>query len=399
MRVAFISQEFPPLIDGGAGTYAGGLVSALAQIGVDVTVFTVGGAQAGDVATVAVSPRSAGAIGFWRRLPRAITEAVRRDGAFDVIHGNGIADLPLTRHRGRGARVVTVNHVTRQLVRPGVAGLLHRARDIRGETGLVPLVEGRVMRRADRVIAISEMTHADVITHCGVSENRATVIHIGVSEARPIPRKRTAAVRAELCPPGESLVLSMGRMEHRKGTDLLLHAFALLKQEQTPSRLILAGDGPVESYRAIARGLGIAERVSFLGRVDDDRRDTLYAACDVFVFASRLEGFGLVPFEAMAFGKPVVVTRTGAASDGLIKPSHGAVVPVDNPEALAGAIAGLLGNRARMATTGEANRDWIENNLSWRSVALRTVGVYTQAIEARETDGAVAGLRRYLGTE
>ncbi|MBV9280927.1 MAG: glycosyltransferase family 4 protein, partial [Chloroflexi bacterium] len=309
-----------------------------------------------------------------------------------LVHGNGIADLPLARRLAPGARVVTVHHVTRGLVQPGAAGLVRRMRDLRGETGLVPLVEGHVMRRADRVIAVSSSSASDVAARCGVPAGRIDVIHHGTRPPGPVSEATAAILRRELCPAGELLVLSVGRLEHRKGTDVMLRAFALLNQGEVPSRLILAGDGPVASYEAMARDLGIGDRVSFLGKVGDEHRDALYAACDLFALASRLEGFGLVVLEAMAAGKAVVVTETGAAASGPVNSSHGRIVPVGDAWALAGATAGMLRNRPGREATGAANRAWVEANLSWRATARATAGAYGRALaSAAAIPPALAG--------
>lgn len=391
MRVAFITQEYPPHTDGGAGTYAGELVPALARLGVDVTLFTVDGAHGEGPAVAPVSPHEGGALGFWRRLPRAFAERVRREGPFDVVHGNGIADLPLIAVPGGGARVVTAHHVTRALLQPGVRGALRRLRDLRGETGLVPLVEGRVMRRAHRVIADTEMTRRDVLALCGVPGERVDVVHCGVAPAPAVAPERVRALRAELCPHGEAMLLAVGRLEHRKGTDVLLRALAGLDPAGPQARLVLAGGGQVGEYEAMARGLGIAGRVSFLGRVEDEVRDALYAACDVFVTASRLEGFGFVPLEAMSHGKPIVATRTGVVRDGLISERCGAIAEVGDAGSLREAIAGVLADPDRARSTGKQNARRVATELSWERAARRTLGAYEAACIAAGERAACAG--------
>lgn len=383
MRVALISQEFPPAFGGGAGVYAAHLVSGLVAAGVDVTVFTVAGGRTGDVPMIAVSEPRAGAIGFWRRLPGAMDDVCRRQGPFDVIHGNGIADLPLTRRHAPSGRVVTVHHVARPLIRAGFAGQIARFRDLRGETGLVPLVEGHVMRRAHRVIAVSEATRAQVVSRCNVRAECVEVVYSGCPVAAPAPGWSAPNVRHELCSHGEQLVLAVGRLENRKGVDVLIRAWACIDQTRLPSRLVLAGNGDAAPYRALARRLGIGDRVIFTGRLDAPRLDALYDACDLFVLASRYEGFGLVTIEAMAHRKPVVMTHTGAAEDGAVGPQHGAVIPVGDVEALAGAMSRLLGNPAALGAIGERNRAYVETRFDWKMAVDATVEVYRHAIADR----------------
>ncbi|MGI8827577.1 MAG: glycosyltransferase family 4 protein [Chloroflexota bacterium] len=392
MRVAFITQEYPPHIVGGAGAYAHGLVSSLCELGIDVTVFTVAGADVGSPTCVPVSEASSGALSFWRRLPKALLQTVWMQGEFDVIHGNGIADLSVMRHHMQAARIVTVHHVTRCLVRPGITGLLARCRDIRGETGLVPLVEGHVMRRADRVIADTEMTRTEAISWCRVKETCVETVHIGVRIPGPVSSVAVSDIRSELCLKGERLVLAVGRLEYRKGVDILIRAWARLAPGQVPYRLVLAGDGDAAAYQTLAQSLGVSDYVSFLGRVDPCQIEALYDACDLFVLPSRNEGFGLVAVEAMSHGKPVIMTHTGVAMDGIVGPENGAVVPAADVEGLASAISRLLENPAELAVIGERNRESITTRLSWKTTAAATIEVYKHAMADRTLS---AGRRKW----
>ena len=170
-----------------------------------------------------------------------------------------------------------------------------------------------------------------------------------------------ASLRPGLEVPQDALLLlGLGRLHHNKAFDVLLSALAQLPA----ARLVLAGSGPEEaSLRRLAGTLGVADRVRFVGWVDDV--GGLLRACDIFVCSSRVEPLGNVVLEAWAAERPVVA----AASEGprqLIRHEHtGLLVPIDDADAMAAAIKRLRddpGMRAALAGGGHAiyERDFSE---------------------------------------
>lgn len=388
LRIAFVSYEYPPHTEGGAGTYAGELTRELAALGHSVTICTPNRGQAdGNGRVIPVGPPGARAAGFWATLPAALARAARRTGGFDIIHGNAIADLCLPRSFFGAGRVVTLHHVARRVPPPGFAGLRHRLCDLRGETGIGPVFEGVVLRRADRVICVSGPVKNDAIRFCGLKPARAAVIPNGLPSLTAPDPALVASLHHAYRPEGGTLLLVVGRVEYRKGTATLLEAFARLPIDGRCAHLVLAGDGPIEHYRDMARQLGIQHRVHFTGHVTDSVRNALYAASDVFVSAALHEGFGLTVFEAMAMGKPVVVTDTGAAAAGWVSNKHGAVVPPGDAGRLRDALSGLLNSPAKRQAIGNANKAYAQSWPTWRSVALDTQRVYREAIADRQCTG------------
>jgi glycosyltransferase involved in cell wall biosynthesis len=154
----------------------------------------------------------------------------------------------------------------------------------------------------------------------------------------------------------------------RKGVDVLLEALARL--EPAP-RLWIAGDGPERgALEALAKQLGLAERVHFLGRCDDT--GDLLAACDVFVMPSRLEGLGVAALEAMAAGRPVVASRVGGLAGLVVHERTGLLVPSDDVASLADALRRVLDDAAlRTALGAEGPRRIAEG---W--LAEQMVGAY-----------------------
>lgn len=151
-------------------------------------------------------------------------------------------------------------------------------------------------------------------------------------------------------------LVSVARHVRRKRLDVLLRAMAA--SSDLDVRLTLVGDGPERPYlEALAATLGVAERVRFLGHVDEQAKRAALAAADLFVLASAHEGFGLVYLEAMQHGLPVIASGAGGQADFLEDGRTGKLVPGDDAAALAAAIAALAGDPAlRRRLAGECRK-------------------------------------------
>jgi len=198
----------------------------------------------------------------------------------------------------------------------------------------------------------------------------------------PTPQvlQRAAAVRGRYG--GGPLVLFVGVLRYYKGVGVLIRAMP-----QVDARLLVVGQGPQgDEWRALAAQLELGDKVSFLGRVDDDELLALYHACDVCVLPSihRSESWGAVQVEAMACGKPVVCTELGTGTSFVTQDGvTGLVAPPDDPGALSAALNRLLGDPALRARMGQAGRERAERELSASVMVERLVGWYREIAGAR----------------
>jgi len=141
----------------------------------------------------------------------------------------------------------------------------------------------------------------------------------------------------------DRVVLFVGNLTEAKGVDVLLGAFAQLRAGVRAERLVLVGAGSAESeLREAAAGLGVADAVTFAGRLGATDVARWMAAADVLVLPSRSEGLGLVLFEAMACGTPCVASNVGGIPEALDAPACGRLVGPGDPAALALAIGDVL---------------------------------------------------------
>jgi len=177
------------------------------------------------------------------------------------------------------------------------------------------------------------------------------------------------------------VILSMARMVHRKGLDLVLKAFVRIRTRFPKAWLILAGDGPeAPALKALAFKMGVAERVRFPGIISAEEMPPLYSLASVFVLPSRespkdIEGFGIVYLEAGACEVPVIGTRTGGIPDAVLEGVTGLLVPQEDESALAGALDRLLGNPEEARRMGLAARERILRELTWEATGDRILDI------------------------
>ena len=237
----------------------------------------------------------------------------------------------------------------------------------------------RTLIRASRVIAISDYSRRLVLRLAGGFVVPA-VIPCG------FPARMIQPLDAAIGRTGRTVV-TVARLESRKGIDTTLHALAALLPRIPGLRYTVVGDGPDRAaLQKLARDLGIAERVEFTGHVDDERKRAIYLASDLYVMPSRpgrsgeCEGFGISFLEANAHGLPVIGSTAGGIPDAVEDGVTGLLVPPADPKALAAAMARLLADpeaRRRMAAAGQRR---IRESLNWDTIAQRVEALIHQVV-------------------
>jgi glycosyltransferase involved in cell wall biosynthesis len=197
---------------------------------------------------------------------------------------------------------------------------------------------------ADGVLAICEGVKKGLVRKVGMSADRIHVIYNPVD----LDQIRAASVEPIKWPLSAPFILAAGRLHPQKGFDVLIRAYAKIHL-RIERELIILGEGPLRAeLQALARELGIADRVHFPGF---QRNPWAWMAkADLFVLSSRYEGFGHVIVEAMACGTPVVSTDCDfGPSEILDGGSCGVLTPVGQPDALADSIVNTLTSPTRMS--------------------------------------------------
>ena len=174
-------------------------------------------------------------------------------------------------------------------------------------------------------------------------------------------------------------LLTVARLSHEKGIDVLLDAFARLGVPELD--LVVVGDGPERAALIAQRDrLGITERVHFVGTLEAAALPARYRGATLVVCPSRWEGLPLVALEAMASGRAVVGTAVDGMPDAVADGETGILVPPEDPGALAGAIAALLQDPARAATLGRRGATVVRERFTWNDVCARYLAVLREAI-------------------
>ncbi|NAZ87567.1 glycosyltransferase [Kineococcus sp. T90] len=228
--------------------------------------------------------------------------------------------------------------------------------------------ERRTLRWADRVLCVSRAELQQGLDADLALDGRAVVVPNGVDTARFAPGDR-GAVRAELGLGDGPLAVCVGRLSRQKGQDVLLQAWSAVRSALPDAQLVLVGDGP-ERERLQARA---PAGVRFAGRGE---ALPWYTAADCVVLASRWEGMALVPLEAGACARSVVVTDVAGAREAVPAAARSAVVPPEDPVALAQALAHRLGDRSRADAEGQLARRHVVDHHDVASTTAQVVEVY-----------------------
>ncbi|WP_254538082.1 glycosyltransferase family 4 protein [Halomarina litorea] len=358
MRVVQVTHRYPPRV-GGVERHVSELATRLAARGHDVTVVAAD-RDRNDPRTetrdgVTVRRCRALAPGDAYYLAPGVPPAVRRlRREADVVHAHNYHALPLALAATavEGTAFVATPHYHGQSASPVRDALLRPYR----------LVGRRALARADARIAVSEWERRRLRETFGLD---ATVVPNGLDTDRFAD-----------APPEEHdrpYLLSVGRLESYKGVH---HAIrALCSPDLAEYDLLVAGDGPYrEELEYVAETVGVADRVSFLGYVDDDRLPGLYAGADALIALSTMGAYGMTVAEALAAGTPCVVRETGALAE-WGRREDCATVDEPTPPVVARAVNRLRGVDAPAAPLPD-----------WKSVVDDVLDVYSEAT-ATDTTG------------
>jgi phosphatidylinositol alpha-1,6-mannosyltransferase len=240
----------------------------------------------------------------------------------------------------------------------------------------------RVYRRAAAIVANSHNSKRLLVADWGIAADSVHVVHPGVDIDRFHPGLASADLRARVAGPDDVLFVSVGRLQRRKGHDMVLRALGDLRSQLPSARLAIVGDGPERGrLEAEAAALGVADIVTFVGESDEADLPRWHAAADVFVMANRtdgvdFEGFGIVFLEAAATATPVIAGQSGGAPEAVEDGATGLVVDGADPIAIRGAMLRLATSPALRRQFGEAGRARVVSQFTWSHAAARLDAIH-----------------------
>jgi glycosyltransferase involved in cell wall biosynthesis len=240
-----------------------------------------------------------------------------------------------------------------------------------------------LLKELDHLVAVSKATGND-FKKIGYSESRISYIPNGVQV--PVLRKNTS--------PQVTRVITITRLSQEKGVDVLLQAWAKVVQEEKSLKLLIVGNGSLESgLKTLSRSLGIVESVDFVGAVQDISRYLI--GSDLFVLSSRSEGMSNALLEAMSYAIPCIATNVGGntealggeereiAKGGYVIAKNGLLVNPDDGKGLSKALLFFIRNPKEREEMGKRGRMHVEQNYSIDLIVDQYIALYRRILDRR----------------
>ena len=308
------------------------------------------------------------------RVGRAVRSIVRERGIERVFFG-AAAPLALLSHSLRAAGVNRI------------VALTHGHEVWWSKLWPFTWAMRRIGRGVDTLTYLGEFTKNAISRSLKATDASAMVrIAPGIDSEHFAPDSTSQELKRELDLEGKRVIVSVGRLVHRKGQDTLVEALPHILEENPDAHLLFVGVGPHLEYihkRAIQ--LGVLAHISFVGRVQYSELPRFISVGEVFAMPSRsrlagleVEGLGIVYLEASACELPVVGGLSGGAPDAVLEGETGYSVDGLNPKAVAGAINTLLADPELASAMGKRGRQWIIEEWEWRHWSARFNALFNE---------------------
>lgn len=367
-RILLVSELFPPAVGGSAAL----LANIYGRLdGFPVTVMSDPARSGGSGTPIAQSSRTWTSINGRLRGLRSPAEIEQVWRIARAIRQNWRADANVVVHAARPLPEGLPALVAKSM---GVTGPRY-ACWVHGEDLAVAMTSrehkflaGIVCRNASMMLCSNGFA-ARLVASLGVPEDRIRVVHPGVDIERFHPAVDGEAERKHL--KGHPILLTVGRLQRRKGHDTTIRAVALLKNKFPRILYVIAGIGEEQARLAqLTKDLAVQPHVVFAGPVGEERLPHLYAACDLFVMPTRqdgrdVEGFGIVYLEAAATGRATIGGNNGGVPEAVEDGTTGLLVSGEDPAELADKLDLLLSDNEQRLRMGAAGRDRVCERFTW----------------------------------
>ena len=416
MKIAVLVYEYPPKIVGGLGTYAAEITRKFVLLGHDVSIFTMNDDE-GSLPTREL----------WRgmeihrplhidvsdSLPDVIAEDIRKWGrgielfskilVYNYLSASKLIN-ELVRLEDFQYDVVVAHDwlsaiagtaVKRELALPFVFHMhsAEKGRTLGNGSNVVTNIEHRGAQMADMVATVS-YAMVDELVKSNFNPHKLQVCYNGVDPEKYSPQKVNRETIHEVrqrydIETNDLMALFVGRLVYIKGVDKLIRAMPHVLKTIPNAKLVIVGLGDMQDYlEGLVRKLKLQDTVKFRFEfVPEEERIAHYAACDVAVFPSLYEPFGIVALEAMSIEKPVVVGATGVSGmRESVVPSGpnqcGFHVNPNDPADIAWGITNAIQDPQRRVELGKNGRKRVLEEFTWDAAAERTIQLYEQLLES-----------------
>lgn len=383
MRILHVIPFFTPS-KGGSAQVAYQMARHLGERGHDVTVVASdSGADKSSFATgpfeVVLLPAAIARWGFYV-TPALPGWADRNLGHFDVVHMHEVRTF-----QNAVVRRYSLHYGKRYVI--SAHGTLPIIVQRRLPKRIYDLVIGkRLIEDAAQFIAVSPF-EADQYVDAGVHRNRVRVVLNGIDlrEYATLPAKGAFRTRYAI-PESVAVILYLGRLHQRKGINNLIDAFATIRKDKPNSMLLIAGpdDGEMEALKTQVGMLQLGDHVRFTGALYDKEKLSAYVDADVLVSPAIHEIFGLVPFEALMCGTPVVVADDSGSGQLISQAKAGYLTRYGDVTGLVNVLERALTHQNETTEMVRSGQAFVRTYLQWPKIAQELEHVYQDhAVAAR----------------
>ena len=371
MKLAFITQDFPPEI-GGIQTYSYEIAKRLAPRCEDFIVVAPDKPDAQSIDSQldfeVIRIKTKNTLLGYAAIPKVMQLLKRRK--IDAVFHAQWQTLPISlrgKKRGLVNRVCVAAHARELFFNP------FSKQKIIGNW--YENYRKKLIAQADFFIPVSQYT-SDALGQMGIDESKRKVVINGTDPNFFFPLNDQNLKEKYGCA-DKKILLTTTRLVERKGVDTVLRALPKVIREVPNIKYLIIGEGSFKTeLQRIISELRLENYVEFVGRVPYDKLNEYYNLADVYAMPSKavmpdIEGFGIVFLEAGACEKAVVGTYTGGIPDAILHEETGLLVDEQNPSQLAEAITCLLADDALRTRMGRAGRARVLREANWDSVGER----------------------------
>jgi len=415
MKMAVLVYEYPPKIVGGLGTYAAEITRKFVLMDHDVTVFTMND-DAGSLPTREI----------WRgieihrplhidisdSLPDVLADDVKKWGrglqlfskilVYNYLSSSKLVN-ELIRKEGFKYDIVVAHDwlsaisgiIVKKEADLPFAFHVHsteKGRTLGNGSEVVSNIELHAAKAADVIVTVS-YAMKDELIRLGFPKDRIQVCYNGVDPQKYNPKAASAEQVKKIresygVKDGEQMILYLGRLVGVKGVDKLIMAMPHVLQKNPKAKLVIVGVGDLQDYLVnLIKTIRLQDSVKLnFNFVSEEERIQHYAACDIAVFPSLYEPFGIVALEAMSMERPVVVGAAGVSGMREIviccgDEQCGFHIDPNNPSDIAWGINSTLENPQRREWFGKNGRRRVLEEFTWDKIAQKTVEIYEQIVK------------------
>jgi len=415
MKIAVFVYEYPPKIVGGLGTYAAEITRKFVLMDNDVTVFTMnddGGTLPRREIWRGIEIHRPLHIDVSDSLPDVIADDIKKWGRGLHLFGNLLVYNYLSASklineliRKEGAKYdVVVAHDWLSIMggvtvkkESGLPLIFHvhsteKGRTLGGGSSVVSNIELRGANMADMIITVS-YAMKDELIQLGFPREKIQVSYNGVDPQKYDPKSVSADKMKKIrelygIKDDEYMILFLGRLVGVKGVDKLIMSMTHILTKIPNVKLVIVGVGDLQEYLMnLTRTMRLEEYVKFrFDFIPEEERILHYAACDIAVFPSHYEPFGIVALEAMSMEKPVVVGASGVSGMREIvicrgEDQCGYHIDPNNPSDIAWGIMNALENSGKQEWLGKNGRKRVLSEFTWNKIAEKTLELYEKALK------------------